>query len=172
MGLGKCWSDSTKLAVIDSIFSLLLCSYCLQCLTYINILMTGQMVMGRSSMYVQWKTDEYTEVYHVLLKTMRQRSHPEWCLFNISIKPHRKVRINVHGFVFCFSSLLKRIFTFVQHHDQSKLWRKGFTLLLLHHYSSLKEVRTGTQIGKELMQRSSDYWLDAASSWNTGLPDQ
>jgi hypothetical protein len=50
----------------------------------------------------------------------------------------------------------------MKHHDQSNLRRKGLIQLPLPHYgSSAKEIRTGTPMRQELMQRP---WRGAAYS--------
>ena len=53
----------------------------------------------------------------------------------------------------------------MEHHDQSNIGKKGFIwLTLLHHSSSSKAVRTGTQTGQEPRGRSeamkgTAYWF-------------
>jgi uncharacterized protein (DUF305 family) len=51
----------------------------------------------------------------------------------------------------CYEDVLVRVTSAVmKHHDQSNLRRKEFIQLMIpHHSSSSKEVRTGTQAGQE-----------------------
>jgi hypothetical protein len=52
-------------------------------------------------------------------------------------------------------SVLVKVTVVLKHHHQSNFGREGFIWLMLpHHCSSLKEVRTGTQTGQAPEGRS------------------